>query len=419
MVVNINDKTEFFDDLETRSDDERNLDHLNKLNLLIDSAKSNKNQSTRLNGALKGLDDLISIPVSRKSDLIIEQQKNPPFANLNVSDIKNFAHIYRSPGPIYDLDGHTKDWWRFSRALHAANIGYGDIVQNCFSYHFTPAGAMFEEAAKILKCTVFPAGSENTDLQLEVMNTIGTTAYVGVPDFLKIILDKAEENKISLPNLTKAMVTGGPLFPNVAKSFKERGIQVRQCYGTADLGLVAYEAAENEGMVIDENVILEIVKPGTGKPLKDGEVGEVVVTVLNNYELPIIRFATGDLSAILEGKCSTGRTNKRIKGWMGRADQTTKVRGMFVQPSQVNKILENLYLNNKARLIVSRLNEKDELHIKIEADISDSTELSSIKTKISEQIKHIINLRGTVEIVPVNSLPNDGKVIDDTRDFGE
>ena len=419
MVVNINDKTEFFDDLETRSDDERNLDHLNKLNLLIDSAKSNKNQSKRLKGALKGLDDLISIPVSRKSDLIIEQQKNPPFANLNVSDIKNFAHIYRSPGPIYDLDGHTKDWWRFSRALHAANIGYGDIVQNCFSYHFTPAGAMFEEAAKILKCTVSPAGSENTDLQLEVMNTIGTTAYVGVPDFLKIILDKAEENKISLPNLTKAMVTGGPLFPNVAKSFKERGIQVRQCYGTADLGLVAYEAAENEGMVIDENVILEIVKPGTGKPLKDGEVGEVVVTVLNNYELPIIRFATGDLSAILEGKCSTGRTNKRIKGWMGRADQTTKVRGMFVQPSQVNKILENLYLNNKARLIVSRLNEKDELHIKIEADISDSTELSSIKTKISEQIKHIINLRGTVEIVPVNSLPNDGKVIDDTRDFGE
>ena len=419
MVVNINDKTEFFDDLETRSDDERNLNHLNKLNLLIDYAKSNKNQSIRLNSDLKGLDDLVSIPVSRKSDLILEQQKNPPFANLNVSDIKNFAHIYRSPGPIYDLDGHTKDWWRFSRALHAANIGYGDIVQNCFSYHFTPAGAMFEEAAKILKCTVFPAGGENTDLQLEVMNTIGTTAYVGVPDFLKIILDKADENKISLPSLKKAMVTGGPLFPNVAKSFKERDIQVRQCYGTADLGLVAYEAAENEGMVIDENVILEIVKPGTGKPLKDGEVGEVVVTVLNNYELPIIRFATGDLSAILEGKCSTGRTNKRIKGWMGRADQTTKVRGMFVQPSQVNKILENLYLNNKARLIVSRLNEKDELHIKIEADISDSTELSSIKTKISEQIKNIINLRGTVEIVPVNSLPNDGKVIDDTRDFGE
>jgi len=419
MVVNINDKTNFFDNLETRSEDERNSNHLNKLNLLINAAKNNKNQSIRLNSDLKGLDDLVSIPVSRKSDLILEQQKNPPFANLNVSDIKNFAHIYRSPGPIYDLDGHTKDWWRFSRALHAANIGYGDIVQNCFSYHFTPAGAMFEEAAKILKCTVFPAGGENTDLQLEVMNTIGTTAYVGVPDFLKIILDKADENKISLPSLKKAMVTGGPLFPNVAKSFKERNIQVRQCYGTADLGLVAYEAAENEGMVIDENVILEIVKPGTGKPLKDGEVGEVVVTVLNNYELPIIRFATGDLSAILEGKCSTGRTNKRIKGWMGRADQTTKVRGMFVQPSQVNKILENLYLNNKARLIVSRLNEKDELHIKIEADISDSTELSSIKTKISEQIKNIINLRGTVEIVPVNSLPNDGKVIDDTRDFGE
>ena len=412
-------KNKFFDDLETRSKDERISDHLKKLNELIEKAKYNKNQSLRFNSQIKDLNDLSVIPLLRKSDLINKQTELPPFAELNVSKIEDFAHIYRSPGPIYDLDGHSKNWWRFARSLHAADFKHGDIVQNCFSYHFTPAGAMFEEAAKILKCTVFPAGGENTDMQLEVMRDIGTTAYVGVPDFLKIILEKADEKKITLSKLTKAMVTGGPLFPAVAQNFKDRNIQARQCYGTADLGLVAYEAAENEGMVIDEDVILEIVKPGTGKPVKDGEVGEVVVTVLNNYELPIIRFATGDLSAIMDGNSITGRTNKRIKGWMGRADQTTKVRGMFVQPSQVNKILENLKIDNVARMIISRSNDKDELLLKVESNLSNSSEIEAIKQKISDEIKNVVNLRGTLEIVPVNSLPNDGKVIDDTRNFGE
>ena len=412
-------QNKFFDDLEVRSKDERIADHLKKLNQLVQKAKQNKNQLLRFNKEIKDLGDLSIIPLLRKSDLIDKQFKLPPFAELNVSEIKDFAHIYRSPGPIYDLDGHSKDWWRFARALHAADFGYGDIVQNCFSYHFTPAGAMFEEAAKILKCTVFPAGGENTDMQLEVMRDIGTTAYVGVPDFLKIILEKADDKKITLSKLTKAMVTGGPLFPAVAQNFKDRNIQARQCYGTADLGLVAYEAAENEGMVIDEDVILEIVKPGTGKPVKDGEVGEVVVTVLNNYELPIIRFATGDLSAIMDGNSITGRTNKRIKGWMGRADQTTKVRGMFVQPSQVNKILENLKIDNEARMIISRSNDKDGLLLKVESNITNISEIEAMKQKISEEIKNVINLRGTLEIVPVNSLPNDGKVIDDTRNFGE
>lgn len=410
----------FFDDLELRSKVDRELDHLNKLNILIATAQNNPNQSERLSNKLENLSDLKSIPLLRKTDLINQQAENPPFANLNISKVINFAHIYRSPGPIYDLDGHSKDWWRFSRALHAANIGYGDIVQNCFSYHFTPAGAMFEEAARILKCTVFPAGGENTDLQLEVMHTLGTTAYIGVPDFLKIILNKADEKNIPLTSLKKAVVTGGPLFPNVAQNFKERNIQVRQCYGTADLGLIAYEADENDGMIIDENIILEIVRPGTGHVIPDGEVGEVVVTVLNNLELPIIRFATGDLSAIQEGISSTGRTNKRIKGWLGRADQTTKVRGMFVQPSQVNKVLENLnFKNNKARMIISRSNDRDELHIKIETNVTETSEIKNIQEKIISEVKNIINLRGTVEIVSVNSLPNDGKVIDDTRDFGE
>ena len=412
-------KNKFFDDLEIRSKDERISDHLKKLNKLIEKAKQNKNQLLRFNVEIEDLDDLSQIPLLRKSDLIDKQSKQPPFAELNVSEIKDFAHIYRSPGPIYDLDGYSQNWWRFARALHAADFRYGDIVQNCFSYHFTPAGAMFEEAAKILKCTVIPAGGENTDMQLEVMHDIGTSAYVGVPDFLKIILEKADEKKISLSKLTKAMVTGGPLFPTVAQNFKDRNIQARQCYGTADLGLVAYEAAESEGMVIDEDVILEIVKPGTGKPVKDGEVGEVVVTVLNNYELPIIRFATGDLSAIMDGVSITGRTNKRIKGWMGRADQTTKVKGMFVQPSQVNKILENLKIDNEARMIISRSNDKDELLLKVESNITNSSEIETMKQKISDEIKNVINLRGTLEIVPVNSLPNDGKVIDDTRNFGE
>ena len=412
-------KFEFFDDLELRSTEQRNEDHLKQLTRLIQEAKKNKNQLSRLNKEIKDLNDLELIPVLRKSDLIKKQSKSLPFAELNVSEIIKFKHIYRSPGPIYDLDGHANNWWRFARALHAAGFRYGDIVQNCFSYHFTPAGAMFEEAAKILKCTVFPAGGENSDLQLEVMRDIGTTAYVGVPDFLKIILEKADENKILLPNLKKAMVTGGPLFPAVAENFKERNIQTRQCYGTADLGLVAYESAENDGMIIDEDVILEIVKPGTGKQVKDGEVGEVVVTVLNNYELPIIRFATGDLSAFMEGKSITGRTNKRIKGWMGRADQTTKVRGMFVQPSQINKILENLKINDNARMIISRSNDRDELLLKVESKHTDINDIDAIQKRISEEIKSVINLRGETKIIAVNSLPNDGKVIDDIRDFGD
>jgi phenylacetate-CoA ligase len=412
-------KFEFFDDLELRSTEQRNEDHLKQLTRLIQEAKKNKNQLSRLNKEVKDLSDLELIPVLRKSDLIEKQSESLPFAELNVSEIIKFKHIYRSPGPIYDLDGHANNWWRFARALHAAGFKHGDIVQNCFSYHFTPAGAMFEEAAKILKCTVFPAGGENSDLQLEVMRDIGTTAYVGVPDFLKIILEKADENKILLPNLKKAMVTGGPLFPAVAQNFKERNIQTRQCYGTADLGLVAYEGAENDGMIIDEDVILEIVKPGTGKQVKDGEVGEVVVTVLNNYELPIIRFATGDLSAFMEGESITGRTNKRIKGWMGRADQTTKVRGMFVQPSQINKILENLKINDNARMIISRSNDRDELLLKVESKLTDINDIDAIQKRISEEIKSVINLRGETKIVTVNSLPNDGKVIDDIRDFGD
>ena len=410
----------YFDTLETRSFDERENDNLIKLKKLIDVAKKNEVHKIRLMGSIETLSDIKNIEILRKSDLIQKQNDKPPFGNLNLKPFNDFAHIYRSPGPIYDLDGHKENWWRFARALHAANFKKGDIVQNCFSYHFTPAGLMFEEAARILKCTVFPAGGENSDAQIEIMSHINTSAYVGVPDFLRILLEKAEEKKIDLPYLNKAMFSGGPLFPNVADYFKNKNINFFQCYGTADLGLIAYEASENDGMVIDENIILEIVTPGTGDSVPEGEVGEVVVTVLDNYELPMIRFATGDLSSFLSGTSLTGRTNKRIKGWQGRADQTTKVRGMFVQPSQVSLILKNCFkLSVKGRLIVSRKNDRDDLHLKIESDLYDSLEKINLENKIVEEMKNIFNLRGTTELVEPKSLPNDGKIIDDIRDFGE
>ncbi len=410
----------YFDTLETRSFDERENDNLIKLKKLIDVAKKNEVHKKRLMGSIETLSDIKNIEILRKSDLIQKQNDKPPFGNLNLKPFNDFAHIYRSPGPIYDLDGHKENWWRFARALHAANFKKGDIVQNCFSYHFTPAGLMFEEAAKILKCTVFPAGGENSDAQIEIMSHINTSAYVGVPDFLRILLEKADEKKIDLPYLNKAMFSGGPLFPNVADYLKNKNINFFQCYGTADLGLIAYEASENDGMVIDENIILEIVTPGTGDSVPEGEVGEVVVTVLDNYELPMIRFATGDLSSFLSGTSLTGRTNKRIKGWQGRADQTTKVRGMFVQPSQVSLILKNCFkLSVKGRLIVSRKNDRDDLHLKIESDLYDSLEKINLENKIVEEMKNIFNLRGTTELVEPKSLPNDGKIIDDIRDFGE
>ena len=410
----------YFDTLETRSFDERENDNLIKLKKLIDVAKKNEVHKKRLMGSIETLSDIKNLEILRKSDLIQKQNDKPPFGNLNLKPFNDFAHIYRSPGPIYDLDGHKENWWRFARALHAANFKKGDIVQNCFSYHFTPAGLMFEEAAKILKCTVFPAGGENSDAQIEIMSHINTSAYVGVPDFLRILLEKAEEKKIDLPYLNKAMFSGGPLFPNVADYFKSKNINFFQCYGTADLGLIAYEASENDGMVMDENIILEIVTPGTGDSVPEGEVGEVVVTVLDNYELPMIRFATGDLSSFLSGTSLTGRTNKRIKGWQGRADQTTKVRGMFVQPSQVSLILKNCFkLSVKGRLIVSRKNDRDDLHLKIESDLYDSLEKINLENKIVEEMKNIFNLRGTTELVEPKSLPNDGKIIDDIRDFGE
>ncbi len=409
----------FFDSKEVRSSDKRENDHLVSLKKLIKKAKTITLHSDRLKKEISSLTDLQKIDVFRKNDLIEIQKKNLPFGNLNFKELSEFSHIYRSPGPIYDLDGYDNNWWRFARALNAAGFNNKDIVQNCFSYHFTPAGMMFDEAAKILKCTIFPAGGENSDMQAEIMSEINTTGYVGIPDFLKIIIEKAENNDLPISNLKKALFSGGPLFPDVAEYFKSKNINFYQCYGTADLGLIAYEADINDGMIVDEDIILEIVKPGTNERVPNGEVGEVIVTVLNNYELPIIRFATGDLSTIIEGQSKTGRTNIRIKGWMGRADQTTKVRGMFVQPSQIAKIVYNLFTNKpKAKLIVSRENNRDNLKLLIEY-VSNENDKIALNEKVVDEMKKILNLNGIVEFVNLGSLPNDGKVIDDIRDFGD
>ena len=368
---------------------------------------------------IKSIEDLSRLPVLRKSELVKLQAEDPPLGGLIAGPVNDLNQIFQSPGPIYEPGMTKKDWWRSARALNAAGIGKGDIVQNCFSYHFTPAGMMFDEAAKILKCTVFPAGGENSDMQAEIMSEINATGYVGIPDFLKIIIEKAEKNKLPINNLKKALFSGGPLFPQVADFFKSKNIKFYQCYGTADLGLIAYEADVDDGMIIDEDIILEIVKPGTNDRVPDGEVGEVIVTVLNNYELPIVRFATGDLSTIIEGQSKTGRTNKRIKGWLGRADQTTKVKGMFVQPSQIAKIIDELFDDKpKAKLIVSREDNRDILTLQIE-HLVNSNEKDNLNKKVVDEMKKILNLNGEVEFVNLGAIPNDGKVIDDIRDFGD
>jgi phenylacetate-CoA ligase len=324
--------------------------------------------------------------------------------------------VFQSPGPIYEPGGATRDWWRMGRALHAAGVGPGDVVQNCFSYHLTPAGMMFENGAAAVGATVLPAGVGQTELQVRAAADIGVTAYAGTPDFLKVILDKADEMGVKLPMLTKAMVGGGALFPSLRQEYADRGIRCLQGYGTADLGSIAYEAmgpdGTIEGMIVDEGVIVEIVRPGTGDPVPDGEVGEVVVTTLNpGY--PLIRFATGDMSAVLVGQSPCGRTNMRIKGWMGRADQTTKIKGMFVRPEQVAELVARHPEIVRARVIASREQERDALTVRVESTERSAGFIAAVEASVQATLK----MRGTVEATAPGSLPNDGKVIEDIRSY--
>ena len=395
---------EFYDELETRSMDERHASQLAQLQNRLSEANATI-ESKEAATTVVDLAGLAKLPVLRKADLAARQNATPPFGGIKTS---NITHYFQSPGPIYEPGRLRGDWWRLGRFLHASGVTASDTVQNCFSYHLTPAGMMFESAAAAIGAKVLPAGTGQTELQVQAAAHLGITVYAGTPDYLKIILDKADEVGVKL-GFTRAAVGGGALFPSLRAEYAERGISCLQCYATADLGNVAYESDAMEGMIVDEGVIVEIVTPGTGDPVAEGEVGEVVVTTLNP-DYPLIRFATGDLSAILPGESPCGRSNIRIKGWMGRADQTTKIKGMFVRPEQVAALVARHPEVVKARITATRNGEQDTMQVQVEAEGSD---LDALQASVQATLK----LRGDIEIVAPGSLPKDGKVIDDQRNY--
>ena len=405
--------TRHFDALETRSPDKRAADLAKALPAQIEAARAAGPALAEMladvdAAAITSREELSRLPVIRKEALGEAQKARPPFGGYAALAPSGFEHVFQSPGPIYEPGRTTKDWWRMGRFLAAVGIGSGDIVQNCFSYHMTPAGMMFENGAQAVGATVFPAGTGQTELQAQAAQALGVTGYAGTPDYLKAILDKADELGLDL-RIAKAAVSGGALFPSLRQEYADRGILCLQCYGTADLGNVAYESPAREGLIVDEGVLVEIVVPGTGDPVPDGEAGEVVVTTLNP-DYPLIRFATGDLSAVLSGQSPCGRTNMRIKGWMGRADQTAKIKGMFVRPEQVAALVARHPDVAKARVVVTRSGEQDAMLVRIETDATDPAPYAA---SVSEALK----LNGQVEIVAKGSLPNDGKVIDDLREY--
>ncbi|MFC4669021.1 phenylacetate--CoA ligase family protein [Seohaeicola nanhaiensis] len=404
--------TRYFDALETRSADERAADLARALPAQIARAKALPGYAESLKdvdpATITSAADLVALPVLRKSDLSKAQAARPPFGGYAARPASGFAHVFQSPGPIYEPGGGDCDWWRFGRVLHAAGIGPGDIVQNCFGYHLTPAGMLFENGARAVGAAVLPAGTGQTELQVIAARDVGTTAYAGTPDFLKVILDKAEEMGISLA-ITKATVGGGALFPSLRQHYKDHGILCLQSYATADIGNIAYESPAMEGMILDEQVVVEIVTPGTGTPVAPGDVGEVLVTTLNP-DYPLIRFATGDMSAVMEGPSPCGRTNQRIRGWMGRADQTTKIKGMFIRPEQVAALVARHSEVVKARVIARREGEMDTMTVQLEAPGSDGS-------VYLRSVAEVLKLKGAVEVVAPGTLPRDGLVIEDQRRY--
>ncbi len=359
---------------------------------------------------------LAKLPVTRKHELLARQQE------LRASDVfggfsavrfgAHMPRVFASPGPIYEPEGRHWDYWRVARALYAAGFRAGELIHNCFSYHFTPAGSIMESGAHALGCSVFPGGTGQTEQQLQAMLDLQPAGYCGTPSFLKIILEKAAETGVALPSLRKALVSGEACPPSLRDWFIAQGVDAYQCYATADIGLIAYETSAREGLVLDEGVIVEIVRPGTGDLVPEGEVGELVVTTLNP-DYPLIRFGTGDLTAVLPGPCPTGRTNQRIKGWMGRADQTTKVRGMFVHPGQVDQVVKRFTEVGKARLVVTGEMANDQMQLQVEAAQHSDT----LKAAIEQAVRDITKLRADVVFAAPGSLPNDGKVIEDARSY--
>ena len=398
----------FYDDLETRSADARAASLAECLPALLVHALTLPGNAALTDFDLTNItsaEGLARLPVLRKSELGAAQKLRPPFGGFSGPD---FEYAFQSPGPLYEPGRTSHDWWRFGRFLHATGIGVGDIVQNCFSYHLTPAGTMFENGARAVGAAVLPAGTGQTELQAQAAHDVGVTGYAGTPDYLKVILEKSDEMGLTLA-ISKAAVGGGALFPSLRQWYLDRGIACRQCYATADLGNVAYESAAMEGLILDEGVLVEIVTPGTGNPVPFGEVGEVLVTTLNP-DYPLIRFATGDLSAFMEGSSSCGRSNLRIKGWMGRADQTTKIKGMFIRPEQVAVFVAKHPEVTRARVIASRAAESDVMVVKIEGDVGRADVYAA---SIAETLK----LRAQIEVVAIGTLPKDGVIIEDQRTY--
>jgi phenylacetate-CoA ligase len=391
-----------YDALETRNSVEREAALMAALPAQIAHAQTHSPAFAKslagVNAAsITSRDALAKLPVIRKYELLAQQQEQRAtnvfggFAAIGFG--KAMPRVFASPGTIYEPEGARSDYWRMARAIYAAGFRAGELAHNCFSYHFTPAGSMMETGAHAIGCTVFAGGTGQTEQQVGAMAELKPAGYIGTPSFLKIIVEKAAEMGVKLPRLA------------------ERGIAGYQCYATADLGLIAYETEAREGLVLDEGVIVEIVRPGTGDPVPEGEVGELVVTSLNP-DYPLIRFGTGDLSAVLPGHCPTGRTNVRIKGWMGRADQTTKVRGMFVHPGQVAEVVKRFPEIKRARLVVTGEMANDQMSLKVEAH-----DAEGLAAKIGDAVRDITKLRADVQLVSMGSLPNDGKVIEDARTY--
>jgi phenylacetate-CoA ligase len=410
-------KRDHYDAMETREPAARERELMARLPAQVGYARQ---ASAHFSRVLAGVDPatvssraaLAKLPVTRKSALMELQKASMPFGGLNATPSSGLARIFVSPGPIYDPEGRRADFWRTARALFAAGFRPGDVVLNCYSYHLTPAGSMFETGLHKLGCAVIPGGVGQTEMQARVIADLRPVGYVGTPSFLKLIVEKCDELGVDSSSIRRALVSGEAFLPPVREFVKSRGIDAYQAYGTADLGIIAYESPAREGLLVDEEVILEIVRPGTGDPVTEGEVGEVVVTPFND-DYPLVRFATGDLSAVLPGTSSCGRTNTRIKGWMGRADQTTKARGLFVHPEQVAEVVARHGLG-RARLVVGNEGGNDTLTLRVERDGAPDAALVGA---VEATLKDITKLRGDVSFVAVGALPNDGKVIEDARQY--
>ncbi|CAG9170367.1 phenylacetate--CoA ligase family protein [Cupriavidus pampae] len=413
---------EYFDALETREPEAREHAQLAALSRQVAHAQSHATYFAEVLGHIDARDvhtreALAQLPVTRKSELTARQRLAPPLGGLNATPIGGLRHLFRSPGPIHEPDGHSGDWWRVARAMYAAGFRAGELVYNTFSYHFTPAGMMMETGAHRLGCCVFPAGVGQTESQVEALASLQPSAYAGTPSFLKLLLERGAEMGQPCASLSKALVSGEACPPPLRAWLHDHGVTARQMYGTADLGLIAYETEGGDGWIVDEGVLVEIVEPGGTQPMPDGEIGEVVVTVLANGDYPLIRFGTGDLSAIVadspQRASPCGRTNIRLKGWLGRADQTTKVKGMFVYPGQVAEVVRRHPEVRAARLVVTGTVGADTMTLHCDATRQDD----ALATAIGTSLREVLRLRGEVRFVAEGALPQDGKTIEDARRY--